>query len=95
MVAAAFACEAPARWLAVNAGLNPNVAVNRARQAPCGHGIDITTGSLTDLRKAGILDSAETLKRALQIGLTTAILASDCGVLLHRPISLTHAEIRP
>jgi len=95
MRAAAQACQTPARWLAANTGHDPSTAVAKILQSPSGTGLDVTTGAMIGFRGAGILDSAETIKLALRIGLTTAILASDCGVLIHRPISLTNAEIRP
>ncbi|MCC6790034.1 MAG: hypothetical protein IT336_00020 [Thermomicrobiales bacterium] len=95
VAAAASACEAPARWLARNAGLDAGWAVAQARAAEPGSGIDVTTGRLVDLHAAGIVDAAATLQCALRVGLTTARLASDCGTLVHRPISLSMAEIRP
>jgi chaperonin GroEL len=94
IAAAARTCEAQARWLAANAGVDPSWAVAKSQEVPAGWGLDAQCGQWVDLRAAGIVDSAETLKHALRIGLTTAVLAGDCGVLLHRPVSLTQAEIR-
>lgn len=58
--------EAPIRTLAQNGGLEPSVAVMKAKDAGPGHAIDVTTGRIVDMSKAGILDSFDVVSTALQ-----------------------------
>ncbi|HEU4489139.1 MAG TPA: chaperonin GroEL, partial [Actinomycetota bacterium] len=50
------ALEEPIRQLAQNAGLEGSVVVNTVRTAPKGEGLNVDTGEVTDLVKAGIID---------------------------------------
>jgi chaperonin GroEL len=50
-------------------------------------------GGNTEARQ--VVDPASTVIEAVRIGLSTALLAADCGVLIRRPIALHQAEIRP
>jgi chaperonin GroEL len=60
------AVEAPVRQIAVNAGLEGGVVVERVRGLEAGHGLDANTGEYTDLIKAGIIDPAKVTRSALQ-----------------------------
>ena len=48
-----------------------------------------------DLRAAGILDPVATVATAVRVGLSMAIEAADCDVLIQRPVRLSQADIRP
>src|SRR5262249_32243345 len=48
--------EEPLRQLATNAGLEGSVVVQQVRTAKPGHGLNVDTGEVTDLVKAGITD---------------------------------------
>src|SRR5262249_50708467 len=50
------ALEEPLRQLATNAGLEGSVVVQQVRQAPSGQGLNVETGEVEDLLKAGIGD---------------------------------------
>jgi chaperonin GroEL len=91
----AKALEAPARWIARNAGLDPNAIVACAKESAPALGFDAVRREIVDLRSNGIVDPVTTLVEAVRIGLSTALLASDSGVLVQRPIALHQAEIRP
>jgi chaperonin GroEL len=95
MRAVAAGLEAPARWIALNAGLDPHSAVHRVAPEAPALGLDVLTGQVRDLRAAGIVDPAATATQALRIGASTAALAITCDALVRRPIGLSHAELRP
>jgi len=58
--------EEPLRQLATNAGLEGSVVVQQVRTAAAGQGINIETGELEDLLKAGIGDPTMVTRSALQ-----------------------------
>jgi chaperonin GroEL len=60
------ALEEPVRQLADNAGLEGSVVVDKVRQAPKGHGLNVETGEIEDLAKAGIIDPTMVTRSALQ-----------------------------
>jgi chaperonin GroEL len=60
------AVEAPVKQIAINAGLEGGVVVERVRGLEAGHGLDAATGEYTDLIKAGIIDPAKVTRSALQ-----------------------------
>jgi chaperonin GroEL len=60
------ALEEPLRQLAANAGLEGSVVVNDVRKAKKGFGMNVDTGEIVDLVKAGIIDPAMVTRSALQ-----------------------------
>jgi chaperonin GroEL len=60
------ALEEPLRQLAENAGLEGSVVVNDVRAAQSGHGLNVDTGEIVDMVKAGIIDPAMVTRSALQ-----------------------------
>ncbi len=58
--------EEPLRQLATNAGLEGSVVVQQVRTAKPGHGLNVDTGEVTDLVKAGITDPTMVTRSALQ-----------------------------
>jgi chaperonin GroEL len=58
--------EEPLRQLATNAGLEGSVVVQQVRQAKPGQGLNVDTGEVTDLVKAGITDPTMVTRSALQ-----------------------------
>ena len=60
------ALEEPLRQLAANAGLEGSVVVNAVRLAPKGQGLNVDTGEVEDLVKAGIIDPTMVTRSALQ-----------------------------
>ncbi len=58
--------EEPLRQLATNAGLEGSVVVQQVRSAKAGEGLNVDTGEVTDLVKAGITDPTMVTRSALQ-----------------------------
>jgi chaperonin GroEL len=68
------ALDAPLRQIAVNAGLEGGVVVERVRTLQPGHGLDASTGEYVDLLAAGIIDPAKVTRSALQNAASIAAL---------------------
>src|SRR5438874_259536 len=60
------ALEEPIRQLADNAGLEGSIVVDKIRNAPAGHGLNVETGEYEDLVKTGITDPTMVVRSALQ-----------------------------
>jgi chaperonin GroEL len=69
-----IALDAPLRQIAVNAGLEGGVVVERVRNLDPGHGLNAATGEYVDLLKAGIIDPAKVTRSALQNAASIAAL---------------------
>ncbi len=79
-----IALDAPLRQIAVNAGLEGGVVVEKVRLLDAGWGLDAATGEYKDLLKAGIIDPAKVTRSALQnaasiagLFLTTEVAIAD------------------
>jgi chaperonin GroEL len=62
----ARALEEPIRQLADNAGLEGSIVVDKIRNSPKGHGLNVETGEYEDLMKSGITDPTMVVRSALQ-----------------------------
>ena len=60
------AVEAPLKQIAVNAGLEGGVVVERVRNLPTGEGLNAATGEYVNLLAAGIADPVKVTRSALQ-----------------------------
>ncbi|HEU4490655.1 MAG TPA: chaperonin GroEL, partial [Jiangellales bacterium] len=60
------AVEAPLKQIAINAGLEGGVVVEKVRGLPLRHGLNAATGEYVDLVEAGIIDPAKVTRSALQ-----------------------------
>ena len=60
------ALEEPAKQIAINAGLEPAVIVDKVKQSPVGTGFDAATEKYVDMKKAGIVDPTKVTRSALQ-----------------------------
>jgi chaperonin GroEL len=79
-----IAVEAPLKQIAINAGLEGGVVVEKVRNLEPGFGLDASTGEYVDLVKAGIIDPAKVTRSALQnaasiagLFLTTEVVIAD------------------
>jgi chaperonin GroEL len=79
-----LALESPLKQIAVNAGLEGGVVVEKVRNLEAGHGLDAATGEYVDMVKAGIIDPAKVTRSALQnaasiaaLFLTTEVVIAD------------------
>jgi chaperonin GroEL len=80
------ALEAPVRQIALNAGVDPGVVVDRLRGGTGNFGFDATTGEYVDLSEAGIIDPAKVVRVALENAVSVA------GTLLLTEGTLTEIE---
>ncbi|MCW6004930.1 chaperonin GroEL [Micromonospora sp. CPCC 205371] len=69
-----IALDAPLRQIAVNAGLEGGVVVEKVRNLDTNHGLNAATGEYVDLLAAGIIDPAKVTRSALQNAASIAAL---------------------
>jgi chaperonin GroEL len=69
-----FAVEAPLKQIAINAGLEGGVIVEKVRHLDPGHGLNAATGEYVDMIKTGIIDPAKVTRSALQNAASIAAL---------------------
>ncbi len=79
-----LALEAPLKQIAINAGLEGGVVVERVRNLEPGHGLNAANGEYVDMIKEGIIDPAKVTRSALQnaasiaaLFLTTEVVIAD------------------
>ncbi|RKT52278.1 chaperonin GroEL [Saccharothrix australiensis] len=68
------AVEAPLKQIAVNAGLEGGVVVEKVKGLPVGHGLNAATGAYEDLLAAGVPDPTKVTRSALQNAASIAAL---------------------
>jgi len=66
--------EAPLKQIAINAGLEGGVVVEKVRHLDPGFGLNAATGEYVDMIKAGIIDPAKVTRSALQNAASIAAL---------------------
>ncbi|WP_320777604.1 chaperonin GroEL [Streptomyces sp. CRN 30] len=69
-----LALEAPLKQIAVNAGLEGGVVVEKVRNLTPGHGLNAASGEYVDLVAEGIIDPAKVTRSALQNAASIAAL---------------------
>ncbi|MCE7080184.1 chaperonin GroEL [Streptomyces sp. ST2-7A] len=69
-----LALEAPLKQIAVNAGLEGGVVVEKVRNLTPGHGLNAASGEYVDLIAEGIIDPAKVTRSALQNAASIAAL---------------------
>jgi chaperonin GroEL len=70
----ARAVEEPLKQIAVNAGLEGGVVIEKVRGLKGAHGLNAATGDYTDLFKDGVIDAAKVTRSALQNAASIAAL---------------------
>ena len=60
------AIDAPLKQIAINAGLEAGVVVEKVRNLPVGHGLNAATGEYVDMLASGINDPVKVTRSALQ-----------------------------
>ncbi len=70
----ARAVEEPLKQIAVNAGLEGGVVVEKVRNLKGAHGLNAATGEYEDLFKSGVIDAAKVTRSALQNAASIAAL---------------------
>jgi chaperonin GroEL len=90
------ALEEPLKQIAVNAGLEGGVVVERVRGLEAGHGLNAATGEYVDLLKAGIIDPAKVTRSALQnAGSIAALFLTTEAVVADKPEKASAAPAAP
>src|SRR3954454_14843809 len=82
----ARALEEPLKQIAINAGMEGGVVVERVRNLDGAHGLNAATGDYEDLFKAGVIDAAKVTRSALQNAASIAalFLTTEC-VIVDKP----------
>ncbi|MCW2614532.1 MAG: chaperonin GroEL, partial [Frankiales bacterium] len=77
-----LALEAPIKQIAINAGLEGGVVVEKVRNLPTGQGLNAATGEYVDMIKEGIIDPAKVTRSALQNAASIAalFLTTECVI---------------
>jgi chaperonin GroEL len=73
-VIVADALEEPLKQIALNAGMEGGVVIERVRGLDASEGLNAATGEYEDLTKAGIIDAAKVTRSALQNAASIAAL---------------------
>ena len=76
------ALTAPLRQIAINAGLEGGVVLEKVNSLPAGHGLDAVTGQYVDMFAAGIVEPAKVTRCALQNAASIAALFLTTEVLV-------------
>ena len=69
-----YAVESPLKQIAINAGLEGGVIVEKVRSLETGFGLDAATGEYVNMIKSGIIDPAKVTRSALQNAASIAAL---------------------
>jgi chaperonin GroEL len=69
-----YAVESPLKQIAINAGLEGGVIVEKVRGLETGFGLNAATGEYVDMIKSGIIDPAKVTRSALQNAASIAAL---------------------
>ncbi|QJP16890.1 molecular chaperone GroEL [Starkeya sp. ORNL1] len=72
----------PAAFIARNAGYDPDTVLDRLRSAPAGVGFDASSGEMTDMISAGIVDPVRVTYTALRNAASVATLVLSTNTLV-------------
>ena len=85
------ALDAPLKQIAINAGLDGSVAVEKVRNMPIGHGLNAATGEYGDMIAAGIMDPVKVTRLALENAVSVMAMFLTAEVVIadkpHVPLS--------
>lgn len=82
-----FAIEAPLKQIAINAGLEGGVVVEKVRNLESGFGLNAASGEYVDMIKEGIIDPAKVTRSALQNAASIAALfLTTEAVITDKPV---------
>jgi len=91
-----LAVEAPLKQIAINAGLEGGVVVEKVRHLDAGFGLNAATGEYVDMIKAGIIDPAKVTRSALQNAASIAALfLTTEAVIAEKPEPKSAAPAAP
>ena len=77
------ACQEPIRQMALNAGLSPDLMVEKIINASQEEGVDFRTGELINMLEAGIIDPVKVTLTALQNAASCAgtLITTNYGII--------------
>ena len=77
------ACRAPITQMALNAGLSPDIIIDRVLSSDTGNGWDFRNDCLTNMIKGGIIDPVKVTKTALQNASSCAgtLITTNYGII--------------
>ena len=77
------ALEGPARQIAANSEVEPDVAISKIRELGPGYGFNARAREYVDMMKAGIIDSAKVSRMALEcaVSASSVLLTTETGVI--------------
>jgi chaperonin GroEL len=88
--------SAPLKQIAINAGLEPGVVVEKVANLPAGHGLNAATGEYVDMLKAGINDPVKVTRSALQNAASIAgLFLTTEAVVADKPVPAGSAPQMP
>ncbi|MFM7500430.1 MAG: chaperonin GroEL [Actinomycetota bacterium] len=91
-----LAVEAPLKQIAINAGLEGGVVVEKVRHLEAGFGLNAVSGEYVDMIKAGIIDPAKVTRSALQNAASIAALfLTTEAVIAEKPEPKSAAPAAP
>ena len=91
-----LAVEAPLKQIAINAGLEGGVVVEKVRHLEAGFGLNAASGEYVDMIKAGIIDPAKVTRSALQNAASIAALfLTTEAVIAEKPEPKSAAPAAP
>jgi chaperonin GroEL len=80
------ACEEPCRQIALNAGKEASIVVNRVREGKGAFGYNAATDEFEDLVEAGVIDPTKVVRSALQNAASVAsLLVTTEALVVERP----------
>jgi chaperonin GroEL len=80
------ALEEPIRWIAMNAGFDGSIVVEKVKNEKGNHGFDAQDEQYTDMVKAGIIDPTKVVRTALQNASSVAsLLLTTEAMVAERP----------
>lgn len=88
--------EAPARWIAQNAGFEGAVVVNRIKEGNGAFGFNAQTGTYEDLLQSGIIDPTKVVRSALQNAASVAgLMITTEALIAEKPEEKKEAPAMP
>ncbi|MFA9414266.1 chaperonin GroEL [Streptococcus sp. E29BA] len=80
------ALEEPVRQIALNAGFEGSVVIDKLKNSPAGHGFNAATGEWVDMLEAGIIDPVKVTRSALQNAASVAgLILTTEAVVANKP----------
>jgi len=80
------ACEEPCRQIAMNAGKEGSIVVNRVAEGKGAFGYNAATDEFEDLVEAGVIDPTKVVRSALQNAASVAsLLVTTEALIVERP----------